>query len=144
MSAVDSALLQVRGLKVHYRNVQAVHGIDLDVREGEVVAVLGANGAGKSSIIKALMGLVPSSGEVQFGGAPLAGTSAKRVEGRDWVRRVWSLQDRGRLEERRHPRRCCPDKSFNLPLTYKSVVISTQDAGQQGSFKFHTAVDLQG
>ena len=54
MSAVDP-LLQVRGLKVHYRNVQAVHGIDLDVREGEVVAVLGANGAGKSSIIKALM-----------------------------------------------------------------------------------------
>ncbi|WP_332814057.1 ABC transporter ATP-binding protein [Ramlibacter sp.] len=80
MSAVDSALLQVRGLKVHYRNVQAVHGVDLDVREGEVVAVLGANGAGKSSIIKSLMGLVPCTGEVQFAGAPLAGTSAKRVE----------------------------------------------------------------
>ena len=80
MNSGEGALLRVRGLKVHYRKVQAVHGVNIDVREGEVVAVLGANGAGKSSIIKALMGLVPCEGEIGFGGRPLAGSSDKRVE----------------------------------------------------------------
>ena len=81
MDNVETAeLLAVRGLKVYYGNVHAVHGVDLKVREGEVVAILGANGAGKSSIIKALIGLVPSDGEVLFAGKPLKGTSASRVE----------------------------------------------------------------
>jgi branched-chain amino acid transport system ATP-binding protein len=80
MNTPDDGLLRVRGLKVHYRNVQAVHGVDIDVRQGEVVAVLGANGAGKSSIIKGLMGLVPCEGDIRFAGSRLQGSSAKRVE----------------------------------------------------------------
>jgi branched-chain amino acid transport system ATP-binding protein len=80
MNSNEHPLLRVRGLRVRYRNVQAVHGVSLDVNVGEVVAVLGANGAGKSSIIKSLIGLVPSEGEVHFDGAPLTGSSAKRVE----------------------------------------------------------------
>ncbi|MCZ4271678.1 ABC transporter ATP-binding protein [Maritalea porphyrae] len=60
-------LLQVRSLDVRYGAVQAVDGINFDVEQGEIVALLGANGAGKSSTLNALVGLVPTfSGEVIF------------------------------------------------------------------------------
>ena len=62
-------LLSVRGLSVTYGKVQAVRSLDLHVAEGETVAVLGANGAGKSSIVRALTGLVrPSAGTITFQG----------------------------------------------------------------------------
>jgi branched-chain amino acid transport system ATP-binding protein len=77
---LENSLLQVRGLQVFYGRVHAVRGIDLDVREGEVVAILGANGAGKSSVIKSLIGLVPAKGDVRFQGRPLEGSSNARVE----------------------------------------------------------------
>src|SRR5947207_795595 len=53
--------LEVNDLHVRYGRVHAVRGVSLTVEEGEVVAVLGANGAGKSSLLKALMGLEPAS-----------------------------------------------------------------------------------
>ena len=60
-------MLEVRGLKVSYGPIQVVHGIDLDVKEGECVALIGANGAGKSSTLKAICGLVPASeGTIHF------------------------------------------------------------------------------
>jgi branched-chain amino acid transport system ATP-binding protein len=65
------SLLAVRGLKIHYGGIQAVRGIDLEVREGEMVCLIGANGAGKSSILKGLMGLVPHQGAVHFAGQAL-------------------------------------------------------------------------
>ena len=77
--ALENPLLQVRGLQVYYGKVHAVQGIDLDVREGEVVAILGANGAGKSSVIKSLIGLVPAKGNVRFQGRPLEGSSNARA-----------------------------------------------------------------
>jgi branched-chain amino acid transport system ATP-binding protein len=55
-------LLEVDGLSVHHGRVHAVRGASLAVGEGEIVAVLGANGAGKSSLLKAIMGLVPADG----------------------------------------------------------------------------------
>ena len=55
-------LLAVRQLRVRYGAVEAVRGVDLDVHPGEIVALPGANGAGKSSILDAVMGLVPPSG----------------------------------------------------------------------------------
>jgi branched-chain amino acid transport system ATP-binding protein len=62
-------LLSVRGLSVTYGKVQAVRSLDLHVAEGETVAVLGANGAGKSSIVRALTGLVrPAAGTITFQG----------------------------------------------------------------------------
>ncbi len=54
-------LLEVRGLEVHYGGIRAVKGIDLDVGEGELVCLIGANGAGKSSTLKAICRLTPSS-----------------------------------------------------------------------------------
>jgi branched-chain amino acid transport system ATP-binding protein len=65
------SLLQVRGLKVAYGGIQAVRGIDFDVAEGELVCLIGANGAGKSSTLKGLMGLVKPHGEVRFAGERL-------------------------------------------------------------------------
>ena len=65
------SLLSVKGLKVAYGGIQAVRGIDLEVAQGELVCLIGANGAGKSSTLKGLMGLVQHSGSVHFDGASL-------------------------------------------------------------------------
>ena len=61
------ALLSVKNLKVSYGGINAVKGIDLQVDQGELVALIGANGAGKSSSLKAIAGaLTPSAGEIRF------------------------------------------------------------------------------
>jgi branched-chain amino acid transport system ATP-binding protein len=54
-------LLEVRGLEVHYGGIRAVKGIDLDVAPGELVCLIGANGAGKTSTLKAICRVIPSS-----------------------------------------------------------------------------------
>src|SRR5688572_33502617 len=54
-------LLEVRGLEVHYGGIRAVKGIDLDVAPGELVCLIGANGAGKTSTLKAICRLLPSA-----------------------------------------------------------------------------------
>ena len=56
-------MLSIRGLGVQYGAVTAVREIDLDIREGEIVALLGANGAGKTTIARAIAGLLPFRGE---------------------------------------------------------------------------------
>lgn len=62
-----SALLRVEDLKVTYGGINAVKGIDLHVNQGELVALIGANGAGKSSSLKAIAGLLtPAAGVIQF------------------------------------------------------------------------------
>src|SRR3982751_6444081 len=73
---------QVEGLTVHYGGVCAVNGIGLTVPAGESVGLIGANGAGKTSALKALMGLVPRRvGVLRFGERDLS-----RVKARDMVR----------------------------------------------------------
>ena len=65
-------LLTVRDLRVKYGNVEVLHGINLDVGEGEIVAILGANGAGKSTTLMAVSRIVKSSaGSIEFGGRAL-------------------------------------------------------------------------
>ena len=62
-------LLEVRSLEVHYGGIRAVTGIDLAIEEGELVCLIGANGAGKTSTLKALCGLVTSrTGVVRYAG----------------------------------------------------------------------------
>ena len=66
-------LLRVTDLHVRYGEMEAVRGVSLEVAAGEAVGLLGANGAGKTTILKTLMGLVPASaGRVEFDGQPLA------------------------------------------------------------------------
>ena len=64
-------LLEVKDLRVKYGTVEALHGIRLTVRQGEIVTLLGANGAGKSTTLRAISGLLrPSGGEIRFEGRP--------------------------------------------------------------------------
>jgi len=74
-----SAVLEVRGLRVLYGKVEALHRADLRVEEGTIVTVIGPNGAGKSTLLGAIMGLLPSSGEAHYAGTDLAG---ERTEAR--------------------------------------------------------------
>ena len=67
-----SALLQVRRVSVSYGKVEAVHGISLDVREGNIVTVIGPNGAGKTTFLSAVIGLLPSRGDIDYNGVSLS------------------------------------------------------------------------
>ena len=70
-----SSLLSVESLSVRYGRVHAVRGASPSVDEGEVVAVLGANGAGKSSLLRGVLGLVPAEGAVHLAGKDLTHAS---------------------------------------------------------------------
>ena len=74
------ALLEVKDLHVHYGGIQAVRGFSFTVEEGRIVALIGANGAGKSSTLHALSGLVRASGgSIRFRGEELVGRRADRI-----------------------------------------------------------------
>ena len=63
------ALLEVKDISVYYGVIQALKGISLEVNEGEIVALIGANGAGKSTTMQSIMGLIhPKSGEIYYNG----------------------------------------------------------------------------
>ncbi|MGD8251590.1 MAG: ATP-binding cassette domain-containing protein, partial [Desulfobacterales bacterium] len=65
-------MLTVDNLHVKYGNVEALHGISLDVKKGEIVTILGANGAGKSTTLNTICGLLKASGgTIQFDGEAL-------------------------------------------------------------------------
>ena len=73
-------LLKITDLKLNYGMISAVKGIDLSVGEGQIVAILGANGAGKTSTLKVISGLLkPTSGEILFDGVNIAGKPAHKV-----------------------------------------------------------------
>ncbi len=73
-------MLQVEALRVAYGPVEAVHGISFSVEHGEVVALIGANGAGKTSTLAAISGLVkPSGGRILFEGRDLVGSAPHAV-----------------------------------------------------------------
>ncbi len=71
---MNEPILIVKDLTVHYGGIEAVKGISLEVREGEIVTLIGANGAGKSSTLRSIAGLVkPAGGEINFRGANITG-----------------------------------------------------------------------
>ena len=73
-------MLEVKNLSVHYGMIQAVRNVNFKVNEGEIVSLIGANGAGKSTILKTLSGLIhPSEGEIIYLGENIASTSAKKI-----------------------------------------------------------------
>ncbi len=70
-------LLKVSGLKVSYGGIEAVKGVDFEVREGELVSLIGSNGAGKTTTMKAITGTLPlAGGEVAYLGASIRGQGA--------------------------------------------------------------------
>jgi branched-chain amino acid transport system ATP-binding protein len=71
------SLLEVRGLRISYGGINAVKGIDLEVKQGEMVALIGANGAGKTTTLKAICGIVqPAAGKVHYEGADVTGAQS--------------------------------------------------------------------
>jgi len=73
-------VLKIEGLVCRYGKVAAVRGLSLEVRKGELVALIGANGAGKSTTLKAISGLVaPAEGRLTFEGEDITRSSARRI-----------------------------------------------------------------
>lgn len=75
-------LLAVRDLVISYGNILAVKGISFDVYEGEIVTLIGANGAGKSTTLRGISGLVPYSGDIWYQGQSLRRVPADQIVGR--------------------------------------------------------------
>ena len=74
---MSKTLLKISGLEVAYGGINAVKGIDLEVREGELVSLIGSNGAGKTTTMKAITGLQPvRNGDIQFLGKSIRGKGA--------------------------------------------------------------------
>lgn len=75
-----SAVLSTHGLVARYGDFQALYGIDAEIGEGEAVALIGANGAGKSTFLRAIMGLLPVAPDmVRLDGKPIGGTPTDRM-----------------------------------------------------------------
>jgi branched-chain amino acid transport system ATP-binding protein len=118
------SLLDVSAIDVFYGQIQALRGVSIAIEEGERVALLGANGAGKTSTLRAISGmLAPASGSITFKGAPIHGLKAHDVirrgvahlpEGRELFAGLsvednlragfWSLRKRGASFEQRRDR----------------------------------------
>ena len=73
------AILDARGLEAWYGPVRALHGLDFEVDDGGVTAVLGANGAGKTTILRALSGLIRRTGDIRFRGRPIGALATEDV-----------------------------------------------------------------
>ena len=72
-------LLRITGLQAFYGRVQALQGVDLEIAEGNLVALLGANGAGKTTTIRAICNMVRWAGDIQFAGTSLSGKACESI-----------------------------------------------------------------
>ena len=76
---MTAPLLTVRGLNAFYGDTQVLHGVDFDVTEGGITALLGANGAGKTSTLRALSGMIRTNGEIVFSGISIRGRLTEEI-----------------------------------------------------------------
>ena len=89
---MSGVILSIKDLKVKYGGIEAVKGISFDVREGEIVTLIGANGAGKSSTLRTIAGLVkPAGGSISFNGEDITGANPTEI-----VKRGVTLVPEGR------------------------------------------------
>ena len=72
-------ILAAKGLEAWYGPARALHGVDFEVEEGGVTAVLGANGAGKTTILRALSGLIRRAGDIRFRGRPIGALATEDI-----------------------------------------------------------------
>ena len=79
MSGSSGPLLSVTGLTVSYDRIQAVAGVSFDVAAGEIVTLVGANGAGKTSILRAVSGMIPYTGRITYAGKDLKNMTPDRI-----------------------------------------------------------------
>ena len=85
------AMLDVKDLNVYYGKIHAIKNISLTVEEGELVSLIGANGAGKTSLLTAIMGQIPSTGQISFEGQAVHGNGTMEI-----VRNGMTLVPEGR------------------------------------------------
>jgi branched-chain amino acid transport system ATP-binding protein len=86
------ALLEVEGIHTYYGNIEALKGISLSVEQGEIVTLIGSNGAGKSTTLRSISGLTPPrEGSIRFDGEPIGETPPQEI-----VQRGISLSPEGR------------------------------------------------
>ena len=117
-------LLSTHGLQAFYGDAQALFGIDFELRAGEVVAIIGANGAGKSSFLKSLTGLVKAPRDaVRFRGEPIGGLPPGEI-----VKRGLALVPEGR--------RLFPS------LSVEENLLMGATAGRQGPWNLRRLYDL--
>ncbi len=76
---MTAMLLEAKGLSAYYGATQALFGIDLAVEAGGITTLLGANGAGKTTALRALSGMVRVAGEIRFDGRPIAGRPVEQI-----------------------------------------------------------------
>lgn len=77
---MSDVILKVKDLKVNYGNIEAIKGISFEVRQGETATLIGANGAGKSTTLKAIAGLVsPKEGKIEFDGEDITGKDSSLI-----------------------------------------------------------------
>ena len=95
------AMLDVKDLNVYYGKIHAIKNISLTVEEGELVSLIGANGAGKTSLLTAIMGQIPSTGQISFEGQAVHGNGTMEI-----VRNGMTMVPEGR---RVFPRTCVMD-----------------------------------
>jgi len=74
-----SQMLEIQDLRAYYGQVQALHGVQLDLAEGSVTTLLGANGAGKTTTLRSICNMIRSTGTIRFDGKPLAGRSTENI-----------------------------------------------------------------
>lgn len=73
-------MLKLRNIQTFYGNIQALKNIDMDVNEGEIITLIGANGAGKSTTLMTLCGVVPpATGSIEFQGQDITGTAPDKI-----------------------------------------------------------------
>lgn len=78
-----SNILEIKNLSVHFGGIKAVDGISIDIPEGKIITLIGANGAGKSTILRSVSGIVkPQGGEILFGGESLIGKTPDAIVNR--------------------------------------------------------------
>ncbi len=125
LTAHDSRLLSVRNLDVFYGNVQAVWDVSFDVADREVVTLIGANGAGKTTILKALCGLMaPRRGQIFFEGEDVCGRPAYELAARGLVlipeaRQLWpGMTVRENLEMGAYCRSARAERSRTLEVVF--------------------------
>ncbi len=84
-NTLPKTLLKVSGLKVAYGGIQAVKGIDFEVKEGELVSLIGSNGAGKTTTMKAVTGTLPiNHGDIEYLGQKHSGQGCLG-HGEEWI-----------------------------------------------------------
>ncbi|MCI5132843.1 MAG: ATP-binding cassette domain-containing protein, partial [Candidatus Electrothrix sp. EH2] len=73
-------MLELRNINTYYGNIQALHDISLHVEPGEIITLIGANGAGKSTVLMSVCGIVPPrEGEILFNGTPITRTAPEKI-----------------------------------------------------------------